>query len=214
MASLSPVRRRASSKGIHLVSQAATTEEKLSGVGSSGRPNTTPRAAEHHAPGLGRRDALLLPLADVLPFVLGHKGENLQHQVRDEGAHQVPALPGVQQGHVDDADVRADLLGEHPPLILNLLVIASQPVDAQDVQQVARPQPLDQPLVLGTPEILPRLLIQKNMSLGRAALPQGDSLPGLVLVGAGDPDVPRSSDRSSAPTSRRPWASGRPRGSG
>lgn len=47
----------------------------------------------------GRRDSLRLPLADELPLILRYEGQNLQHQVGDEGTHQVLALPGIQQRH-------------------------------------------------------------------------------------------------------------------
>ena len=61
------------------------------------------RTAKLHAPGLGRRNALRLPLFDALPLALGHKGQNLQNQIGDEGVHQVPALPGVQHQQIKNA---------------------------------------------------------------------------------------------------------------
>lgn len=57
------------------------------------------RSAELDALGFGRRDSLRLPLADELPLILRYEGQNLQHQVGNEGAHQVLALPGIQQRH-------------------------------------------------------------------------------------------------------------------
>ena len=82
----------------------------------------------------------------------------MQYQVSDKGAHQVPAVSGIQQGHVNDADVDADLLGQNPPLGQNFLIIAPQAVDAQYIEQVPGPQPPDQLSVLGPAEILSRIL--------------------------------------------------------
>ena len=145
--------------------------------------------AEPDAPGLGRRDALGLALADVLALVLGDEGEDLEHQIGDEGAHQVFAAAGVQQGHVDDADIHAGLLGQGPPLVLDLLIVAPQPVDAQDIEQVARLQPFHQFFVLRTVEVLAGLLVHIDVPLWDLPAVQRDHLPVLVLVGAGYPDV-------------------------
>ena len=64
-------------------------------------------ASEFYAPGFCRRNALGLPLADVFPLALGHEGEDLQHQVGDEGAHEIFSGAGVQQRHINHADVHA-----------------------------------------------------------------------------------------------------------
>ena len=54
--------------------------------------------AKPYAPRFRRRDALRLPLADIFTLHLGHIVEDLQHQIRDEGARQIlRLLPGVQQ---------------------------------------------------------------------------------------------------------------------
>ena len=58
------------------------------------------RPSEPYAPGLGRRDALRLPLADVVPLVLRHEGEHLEDDIAEKGAHEILAPAGVQQGHV------------------------------------------------------------------------------------------------------------------
>ena len=77
------------------------------------------RAAKAYAPGLGCRDTLRLPLADVVALVFRHEGEHLEHNVAEKGAHQILASPGVQKGHVQYGDVHALFLGEHPREIIN-----------------------------------------------------------------------------------------------
>ena len=111
------------------------------------------------AAGAGGGDALGLAGADVFPFALGHEGENLQDEIGDEGPHEVLAVAGVQEGHVQDADVHADVLGEQPPLVLDVLVVAAQAVDAGHAEQVPGPQALHQALVLGALEILAGLAV-------------------------------------------------------
>ena len=98
------------------------------------------RAAKAYAPGLGCRDTLRLPLADVVALVFRHEGEHLEHNVAEKGAHQILASPGVQKGHVQYGDVHALFLGEHPPLFQNLAVVAPQSVDAFDIQKIIPPQ--------------------------------------------------------------------------
>ena len=110
--------------------------------------------AKLNAPGLGRRNPLGLPLADVLPLVLSHEREDLQHQIGDEGSHQIFSLAGVQKRHVKHADVNSLLLCQHPPLLLNLHIVAAQAVYAQNIQQISPPQALDQLLVPGPEKIL------------------------------------------------------------
>lgn len=73
--------------------------------------------AEPNAPGLGRGDALRLPLADIHPLIFRHEGEHLEHDVAEEGAHEILAPSRVQQGHVQHRDVHPLLLGEHTPLL-------------------------------------------------------------------------------------------------
>ena len=53
-------------------------------------------------------------------------------------------------------------------MLLNLLIVAPQTVDAEHQQQVAGAQGVHQPLVLGAVEVFAGLLVYKN-SLGRRA---------------------------------------------
>ena len=139
-------------------------------------------AAEAHAAALGRGDALGLAGADGFALVLRDKGEELQHQVCDKGAHQVLGEGGVQQRHVQHADIHPALLGQEAPLLENLLVVAAQPVDAVQEQQVPAPQPVQEALVLRPAEVLAALLVQEDVLPAQAQTLQGLELAGLVLV--------------------------------
>lgn len=92
------------------------------------------RTSKMHTSRFCGGNALCLALFYVLSLGLSYEAEDLENEISDEGAHEVFPVPGVQQWHVDHADVNAYVLRENAPLALNLLVVASQPVDAEDVQ--------------------------------------------------------------------------------
>ena len=94
--------------------------------------------SEPDALGLCCRDTLRLSRPDVGALVLRHEGENLQDNIAEESPCQILAPPGVQQGHVQHHDVHPLLFGEDQPLILDFLIVSSQPVDALDIEQVVR----------------------------------------------------------------------------
>lgn len=75
------------------------------------------RSAKTHTFAFRRRNTLSLSLPDVGALVLRHKGKHLQHNVAQEGAHQVFAATGVQQRHIQHHDVSTLCLGEQPPLL-------------------------------------------------------------------------------------------------
>lgn len=87
------------------------------------------QSAEPNSLGFCRRDALRLTLADIVTLVLCLKGQRLQDNTTEEGSHQVLAPAGIQHRNVDLL-----LLGENPSLILDLLIVPSQPVDALTVE--------------------------------------------------------------------------------
>ena len=84
---------------------------------------------------------------DVLPLTLRDIGQKLEHNVSDQRPGQVPVDTGVQQGHIQHTDVGPFLFGDDAPLLQDLFIIASQPVDAFDDQKVARFQFFQQLLV-------------------------------------------------------------------
>ena len=100
---------------------------------------------------------------------------------------QPPA--GIQQGHVQHHDVHPLLLGEQPPLLQDLPIVAPQTVDALDVEQIVFFQFPHQPPVLGAKEVLAGLLVQQDVALRHARLPQGDPLAVFILFPGADPDV-------------------------
>ena len=113
----------------------------------------------------------------------------MQDNIAEEGPHQVLASPGVQQRHIQHHNVDLLLLGEYPPLILDFFIVASQPVDALDVEQIVRLQFSDQLFVLRPVEVLAGLLVHEDILLRDGHLPQGDQLAVLVLLPGTDPDV-------------------------
>ena len=94
------------------------------------------RMAEAHAPCLGCRDTLRLPLVDELPLRLSHITEQLQNDVGDQRPGEIPIFSGIQQGHIQHDNGRALLFGNDPPLLQNLIVISAQAVNALDVEQI------------------------------------------------------------------------------
>ena len=156
-------------------------------------------AAEFYASGLCRRDALRLPPPDIFPFILGHKGEDLQHEIRDKGSHQIPAAPRIQKGHVDHTDVDLLLSCQYPPLLLDLPVVAPQPVDAQHIEQVAGFQPLQHAPVGGPVKVLAGLFVDKEVFLIHASVPHGNPLSVLILVSAGHSDISVNNKTTSFP---------------
>ena len=87
---------------------------------------------EVDALGLGRRDPLRLPLAVELPLRLRHIGQQLEDDVGDQHAGEIPALAGVQQGHIQHYDSHLLFLGQQPPLLQDLVIVPPQTVDALD----------------------------------------------------------------------------------
>ena len=85
---------------------------------------------------VARCHPLRLPLAYVFPFCLRRKGKNLQDQIRKKRPHQVFALTGIQKWHIQHTDIHAFFLGEYPPLFSYLLIVAAQPANTQDIQQI------------------------------------------------------------------------------
>ena len=71
----------------------------------------------------------------------------------------------------------------------NVPIVASQPVDALDIEKVVRLEFFDQLFVLRAVKVLAGLLVHENVFFRDGHLPQGDELPVLVLLAGADPDV-------------------------
>lgn len=93
--------------------------------------------AKSYAISFGHGDPFSLPFADILPFVLSHKGKYLQDKVSNKGAEQIFVVPRVEQGHIQDEDVNLFFFGKKAPLLLNLLVIAPEPINADNAELIA-----------------------------------------------------------------------------
>ena len=60
----------------------------------------------------GRRDPLRLPLAVEFPLRLRHIGQQLEDDVGNQHASEIPTLAGVQQRHVQHHNGRQLFLGQ------------------------------------------------------------------------------------------------------
>ena len=124
-----------------------------------------------------------------LALELCHIGKQLQNDIRDQRARQVPAFSRVEQRHIDHADIHILFPRQKPPLILHLLVIAPQPVDALDDEQIARSQLPHQLPVLRAVKILARAFVNVDAAILHASRVQRDQLPLLILILAGNADI-------------------------
>jgi hypothetical protein len=147
------------------------------------------RTAHVDTSGPSGSDALGLALFDVVSFRVGDEGEDLQDEVGDEGPHQVFVYPRVEQGHIGHGDVNAALFGEDAPLVLDVLVISTETVNAGEVQNIALFQFFHQFLVRRALEVLPRYFVNEHPLIGDAKPLHFDKLPVLVLVGVGHAHV-------------------------
>ena len=118
-----------------------------------------------HQGSFRRRDPLRLPLFDVGALIFRHERQHLQNDITEECPHQIFASPGIQQGHIQYHDIDPLFLGQKSPLILDLLIISPQTIDALDIEQIVFFHFTDQPLVCRSFKILARLFIQIDISL-------------------------------------------------
>ena len=86
--------------------------------------------------GLCRRDALLLALSDVGAFRLGDVGEDAQDEVADEGRGETLSDGGVEDRHVEHADVDIASPHELAPNGRHLRIVSSKAVEARDHEQI------------------------------------------------------------------------------
>lgn len=83
-----------------------------------------------------------------MTLVFGDKRQELEHEVGNERVDQVTGLTGIEQQHVENSNISADLFGELASLFLNLAVVAPQSVDGIDDDHVALSQSLEEPFIL------------------------------------------------------------------
>ena len=143
------------------------------------------RSPELDATGLCRRDALLLALADVGAFRLRDIGENAQDKIADEGRGEALADGGVEDRHVEDADVDIARPHELAPDGRHLRIVPPEAVEARDHEQIAGAQFPQKPLPRGTVEVLSTFLVGEDVGVGDARIVKRDELPGEILPGCG-----------------------------
>ena len=113
----------------------------------------------------------------------------MQDNIAEECSHQVLAPANVQQRHIQHYDVDALFFREDAPLFQNLAIIPSQPVDALDVEQIARLEFFHQLLVLGSVEVLAGLLVHKDVLLRNRHFTQCNQLAVFILFPGADTDI-------------------------
>jgi len=109
----------------------------------------------------------------------------LQDEISHKPARQVlPLHPGagVQQGKVQHHNVYLLLLGNHAPLFQDFIVVAPQPVNAQNVQHVPTPQAPEHTAVGRTLKVLAALLVDVEIAGWNVQPLHRRKLTGLVLV--------------------------------
>lgn len=144
---------------------------------------------ETHPTRFRRCYALRLPLSYVQPLVLRNEAQHLQNDVAEKRSHQILAAPRIQQRHIQHHDVYAFLLCQHAPLLQNLCVIPPETVYALDAEQVVSFHFAQQLFVLRPVEVLARLLVHVDVTVGYSRLMERDALPVIVLLPAADPYV-------------------------
>ena len=174
------LRARASWNGIFPLSQSATIDGKFSGSSTCGRPKRTPLTLAAEIPCSWRLRMFSRSLCATKERICSTRS-----------AMNVPirSVPGVQQGHVQDRDVRLLDFGQNPLLGLDVFIIALQPVDAQNAEQIAGLQFFDHSLILRPVEVLAGLLVREDVLRVYARSVQRNSLPVLVLIRTGCADI-------------------------
>ena len=122
-----------------------------------------------------------LPLPDKFTLCLCHVAEQLQYDVGDQDAGEVAVLPRIQKRHVQDDDRGLFFFRQYSPLFQYFMIIAAQPVDAFDYQDVSPFQFFHQPFVALPLKILARLLVQDDVFRGHAVFQHRRPLSLLVL---------------------------------
>ena len=143
-------------------------------------------SAEADAVFLRDGDPFRLAGADVRSLVLGDEREDLQDDVGDEFADEILAFrAGVEQGHIEDENVRLQLPRDAAPLFDNHIVVSAEAVDGLDDEEVARLQDFQHTDVGGADKILAAFLVGVDSVFGHTGFAKGGELSFEILVGAG-----------------------------
>ena len=143
------------------------------------------RSAETYAACFCRGDSLALPLADVLPLVFSHEGEDFEDDVRNEASDESMSIVGrIQNRHIEYPDVCAFHSYQMPPFVFDFGIISAEAIQRLNDKQIplANLPPKAQPG--RTVEVLAALLVDKRMCLFDAGLVKCIRLSGDMLVRA------------------------------
>ena len=95
--------------------------------------------------------------------------QELQNNIRYKRPRQVTVGSGIQQRHVEHNDGGAFLFGDDPPLIQDVRVVPSQPIDALYNQYISGLEHTEHLLIRRTVEVLPALLVGDSDAAGPLA---------------------------------------------
>ena len=127
------------------------------------------RSAEFYSTKFCGGKSFCLPFAYIFTLTLRNEAQNLKHQISNKCSHQILAVAGVKQRHINNTNVNSDFFCQNPPLLLYFFIIAPKPVDAQNIEQIAGFQFFYKLLYCGLSKSLPDCLSTK-MFLGAICL--------------------------------------------
>lgn len=147
------------------------------------------RPAEASAARLGRGYTFRLPPPYALALNLCHVTEQLQNDVGYERAcdpgRRPARRPRVEQGHIENRDVGADIVREMAPLVENIGVASPQTIDARYHEEISAREVAHHALPLRTLKRGARKVIDIDVLFGNRKRPQRVQLPVYVLVARG-----------------------------
>ena len=130
-----------------------------------------------------------LPPPYALALNLCHVAEQLQNDVGYERAcdpgRRPARRPRVEQGHIENRDVGADIVREMAPLVENIGVASPQTIDARYHEEISAREVAHHALPLRTLKRGARKVIDIDVLFGNRKRPQRVQLPVYVLVARG-----------------------------
>ena len=95
----------------------------------------------------------IMSLTKTIPNVVSIYPEDSQRQHGLQFADNIcSVLPGIQDRHIQYADINAFFFRENPPLILNFFVVSAQTINAEYIQQIVLFQDINHSFVLRSVE--------------------------------------------------------------
>lgn len=131
-------------------------------------------------------------LADTYVFALvfGNKGKDLQYDIGDEFSHERAGCgPRVQKRHIEDENIRPNLIGDTAPFFGDHGIVSAQPVNGLDDEQVAALEFAYKAQVVLPFEVFSAYHVAEDMFRWDAEGTESGQLPVEVLVARGDAGV-------------------------